>query len=148
MDAPTNIKKFSLFPCQDISPIIRETPVMRSPTVCSINSPSMSISSSGRPRTAGGSELPKPSVDSLDRPLPPIPRLEINGKPGKSKKYGKEKEKGEKEKGEKEKTTFRSLRKQVVSGFQHFSTSLKLKGSKEKTGSKKSYTHEGIGVAA
>lgn len=151
MDPPTNPRKFSLFPCQDVTPvIIKDTsPVVYSPPARSVTSRQMSISSIGRPRTSGGAENPKPSTDSWDRPLPPLPTVvEVTGKPWKCKKGGKEKG---------EKTTFKSLRKQVLASFQNFSGSLKLKSSsssKDKSGSKKGagthdeMPHAGIGVAA
>lgn len=150
MDPPTNPRKFSLFPCQEMTPvIIKDTPpVVYSPPARSVTSRSMSISSAGRPRTSGGAETLKPSMDSWDRPLPPLPAgLDAGGKPGKSKKSGKEKG---------ERTTFKSLRKQVLASFQNFSGSLKVKSSsssKDKSGSKKGAgTRDemplGIGVAA
>ncbi|KAF8425219.1 hypothetical protein EV426DRAFT_63443 [Tirmania nivea] len=151
MDPPTNPRKFSLFPCQDVSPvIIKDTPsVVYSPPARSVTSRQMSISSIGRPRTSGGAENSKPSTDSWDRPLPPLPAVpDVTGKPGKSKKGGKEKG---------ERATFKSLRKQVLASFQNFSGSLRLKSSsssKDKSGSKKGAgTHGemlqvGIGVAA
>ena len=131
LSSPTNSKKFSLFPCLDATPvIIKDTPpVVYSPPVCSVTSRQMSISSIGRPRTSGGAENSKPSTDSWDRPLPPLPTVSgATGKPGKSKKSGKEKG---------EKTTFKSLRKQVLASFQNFSGSLRLKSSsssKDKSG--------------
>jgi len=151
MDPPTNPKKFSLFPCQDFTPVILKdtSPVVYSPPARSVTSRQMSISSIGRPRTSGGAESLKPGTDSWDRALPPLPAVsDATGKPGKSKKCGKEKG---------EKTTFKSLRKQVLAGFQSFSGSLKLKSSsssKDKSGSKKgtgthdNMSHVGIGVAA
>ncbi|RPB25076.1 hypothetical protein L211DRAFT_136508 [Terfezia boudieri ATCC MYA-4762] len=151
MDPPTNPRKFSLFPCQDVTPvIIKDTqPVLYSPPARSVTSRQMSISSIGRPRTSGGAEIPKLSTDSWNRPLPPLPAVsDATGNPGKGKKGGKEKG---------EKTTFKSLRKQVLSSFQNFSGSLKLKSSissRDKSGSRKDagthdgMPHVGIGVAA
>ncbi|KAF8455095.1 hypothetical protein BGX38DRAFT_212437 [Terfezia claveryi] len=151
MDPPTNPRKFSLFPCQDVTPVmIKDTlPVLYSSPARSVTSRQMSISSIGRPRTSGVAEISKPSTDSWDRPLPPLPAVsDATRKPGKSKKGGKEKG---------EKTTFKSLRKQVLSSFQNFSGSLKLKSSttsRDKSGSRKGagthdeMPHVGIGVAA
>jgi len=148
MDPPANPRKFSLFPCQEVTPvIIKETPlVVYSPQARSVTSRQMSISSIGRPKTSAATENSKPSTDNWDRPLPPLP--DTTGKLGKGKKGGKEKG---------EKTTFKSLRKQVLASFQNFSGSLKLKSSsnsKDKSGSKRGagtrdeIPHIGIGVAA
>lgn len=146
MDSPAHGKKFSLFPCQGVTPVfIKDTPALYSPA--SVNSWSMSVSSMGRPVTAAGGANSKPSTESWSRPLPPLPPTDphTNGKPGKSKKSGKEKG---------EKTTLKSLKKQVVASFQNFSGSLRLKKSlKDKAGFKKA-AHAldempaGIGVAA
>ena len=147
LDSPSNGRKFSLFPCQGVTPvIIKDTPTMHSPAQ-SVNSWSMSVSSVGRPRTAAGGANSKPSTESWSRPLPPLPPTDFhtNGKPAKSKKSN-GKEKGEK-------TTLKSLKRQVVASFQNFSGSLRLKSFKDKAGFKKtSHTLDempaGIGVAA
>ena len=165
MDPPTNPpanpRKFSLFPCPSESPVIlKDTPTLNSPLLSqSMGSRSISVSSFGRPRTSGGE---KPSIDSSawDIPLPTLPvvppQTSETPKASKGKKGGKEKG---------EKTTFKSLRKHVLSGFQTFSSSLKLKGSssskikENKSGSRDSGTNGsrrnasdeapiGIGVAA